>query len=360
MRSQPLRPTAGPWSEASKVVIRVMADAIARLSLANSYADAIIRNGGKFTKYPKPLLATLANGETKPIVTGYLQVDVEVLTPAGKVMLPQWHVDVMQGTTTENLLYLGQNEEAELGLKTYRDQLVEVAKRQEAKRLKTSGKKGATSTNVQIDGKARKVVFPSGEQPCFKCRLTKPTAMRTNVETAQADGRLFVGQDGWNLQKEVQYLFDPRADESYITTAAITNQEMKLEGKRGKVNVRAHDLEPSVAQFLGVAKPSYCHRVRSKVYLLPDDQMDTVKKLPILPHVILRVIDSPVTVVVLGRQEYRELLERRDEDLSFNDQPETSDAVIDNRLDAMLEAAKRAGMSKAGLKRARRMIQDRF
>ena len=125
------------------------------------------------------VLATLANGETKPIITGFLKTDLEVETPAGKVILPDWHIDVMQGPSKECLLYLGQREEQELKLKSYRDQLTEVARqRQEkGKRFKGTtdagtGRKQPTATRVEIDGKLSKVVFRPGEQPRFKIQRT--------------------------------------------------------------------------------------------------------------------------------------------------------------------------------------------
>ena len=99
-----------------------------RATVTEAYAEKIIKAGGTYHKYDRPLMATLANGETKPIVTGYLRADVEVTTPAGKVILTNWHVDVMQGSTDECLLYMGQKEERELNLKPYKDQPTELAR----------------------------------------------------------------------------------------------------------------------------------------------------------------------------------------------------------------------------------------
>ena len=39
-----------------------------------------------------------------------------------------------------------------------------------------------------------------------------------------------------------EYVVDPRVAESYVTTAALYGQEMKLEGRRSDVTVRAHDI----------------------------------------------------------------------------------------------------------------------
>ena len=91
----------------------------------------------------------------------------------------------------------------------------------------------------------------------------------------------------------------------------------------------------------------------------PDEQHDVVRKLTILPHVVMRVIDSPVAAVITGRQENRILTKRRNEDLCLGDAENDPDQ-IDLRLDEILEAAKQAGMSVAGLKRAEGVIRQRF
>ena len=334
-----------------------------RATITEAYAKAIIDSGGKYTEYAEPLLATLANGETKPIIMGFMQTDVEVVTPAGKVILPEWHVDVLKGPTNEHLLYLGAKEETELKLKSFKDQLTEFARTQQGLKKKARlAKDGntATATQVKIDGKLGKVVFEPGQQPRFKCRLSKPTVNPT-FEPVTEDGKLFVGESGWQLQRGTKYVIDPMATESYVTTAAIAGREMKLEGKRGTVEVRAHDLETHVADWMGQHNPTYQHRVRAPLYVLPDDSHDYVRRLTVLPHVILRVVDSPVAAVVLGRPEHRSLLERLDEDLGAGENAESSEEeAVEHRLNEMLEAARLAGMSKKGLARARVLLKETF
>ena len=89
-----------------------------KATVTDAYAKEIIKAVGAYHEYDRPLMATLANGETKPIIKGYIRADVEVTTPAGNVVLTNWHVDVMQGPTSEKLLYMGQREERELNLKS--------------------------------------------------------------------------------------------------------------------------------------------------------------------------------------------------------------------------------------------------
>ena len=203
-----------------------------RATVSNAYADAIIKAGGHFEQYEKPLLATLANGAVKPIISGFLLADLEVETPAGKVVLPQWHIDVMQGPTTDHLLYLGQREQAELNLKTFQEQLTEVAKRRNEKEGRSAGKKllrnNATSTQVQLNGRMRTVTFIPGAQPRYKRKLSAGARpVRSRFDEVCEDGKLFVGDEGWQVQHEVKYLVDPRAKMSYVTTAALAHHEIR-------------------------------------------------------------------------------------------------------------------------------------
>ena len=333
-----------------------------KATITEAYAQEIVKAGGSYQEYDHPLLATLANGEVKPIIAGYIRAYVEVTTPAGKVVLTNWHVDVMQGPTKERLLYMGQREEQELNLKSYKDQLTELARESKMntkKAVHVNTPADNTNTRVQINGKMRKVVFNPGQQPLFKRRLATGQVIRGAQEKLIDDGTLFVNAKGWGLQNKVKYVVDPRVDESYVTTAALYGQEMSLEGKARDVEVRAHDIEKNLAEWLGAPKPRYKLRVRSKLYVLPDEQHDIVRKLTILPNVIMRVIDSPVAAVIIGRDENRILRERRDENLGLGSAP-NDDTKMDLRLDEIIEAAWQAGMSTAGLKRAENLLRRRF
>ena len=333
-----------------------------KATVTDAYAKEIIKAVGAYHEYDRPLMATLANGETKPIIKGYIRADVEVTTPAGNVVLTNWHVDVMQGPTSEKLLYMGQREERELNLKSYKEQLTELA--QKSKKAKKalnvdSPADETTNTRVQIDGKMRKVIFNPGQQPMFKRRLA--TGLENDTPNAQTmdDGTLFVNKDGWGLQKKVKYVVDPRVTETYVTTAALYGQEMKLEGKHNNVEIRAHDIEAGLTKWLGAPKPRFKLRMRGQLYVLPDEQHDIVMKLTILPNVVMRVIDSPVAAVIFGRDESRLLTQRRDEDLGLGDTVNDPEQ-INLRIEEMVEAARQAGMSAGGLRRASKMVRERF
>ena len=99
-----------------------------RATVSHVFAKELQKNGQKLWKYNPPRVAILANGAKKPIIAGYMVCDIMVRTKAGEVVLPETKVDVLEGPETEHILYLGKEEEARLGLRTYAEQLEDVAK----------------------------------------------------------------------------------------------------------------------------------------------------------------------------------------------------------------------------------------
>ena len=79
-------------------------------------------------------------------------------------------------------------------------------------------------------------------------------------------------------QQKVQYIIDPSVQESYITTAAIAGQEMKLEGKPSSAKIGCYDLDDNLKKWLGVQRPQYQCRVRSRLFVLPDAHSNLVQR----------------------------------------------------------------------------------
>ena len=143
----------------------------------------------------------------------------------------------MQGVNDDFLLYVGQKEEAELKLTSYRDQLTELARKRNAgakavkKSLSTHQNPNQTNTTqVSNNGKYSTVVFRPGEQPRFKRKLQRRLKTTADNSPVQNDGMSHVGKFGWQMQKKVKYVVDPACSGTYVTTAAIAGQEVKLEG----------------------------------------------------------------------------------------------------------------------------------
>ena len=78
-------------------------------------------------KYEPWKNAKLADGTLKPLISGYCVANVVLKTKAGKVLLPQTHIDILQGPEDGNLLYVGQVEEARLGLRSFKAQIESLA-----------------------------------------------------------------------------------------------------------------------------------------------------------------------------------------------------------------------------------------
>ena len=194
---------------------------------------------------------------------------------------------------------MGQREESELSLKSYSEQRAELASKRNSgaesganavvkNRLNTD----QTFTQVKNGRKVTKVVFRPGEHPQYKRRLGTVAPAAVPRESTFSDGELHVGDAGWQLQQKVQYVLDPAVQESYITTAAVANQKINLEGKADTAKIGCYDLDENLKDWLGVARPHNQCKVRSKIYVLSDAHSNLVRRLTILDNVIFRVVDS--------------------------------------------------------------------
>ena len=339
-----------------------------KATIGNVYAEALARQGHEVIKYEKPLKATLCDGSEQDAIIGYVIADVELKTPAGKVILERTHVDVLQGPEREFILYIGKREEARLNLKSYAQQLEEAAARAEADLIVppedgAEQKDDADETRTTRMAEGEKTVektFKPAQQPRFKKRLARRDPRATSQGEVLNDGQAFVGEGGWDAMREVKYLREPAAEETYVTTAALSEKDESKVVEDSKVRVAAYDLDLKVQEWMGAEKARYSKRVRVDLRVLPDENKDLIKRLTILPDTVVRVVDSPVPAVVIGKEEMRRLLERRSEQLDAGPSEENSDPGIDLRLREQLEGAKLAGMSRKGLRRSEKMIRKRF
>ena len=92
--------------------------------------------------------------------------------------------------------------------------------------------------------------------------------------------------------------------------------------------------------------------------ILPDENRDTVRRLTLVKNVVCRVVESNKPALIIGKDVYGALLERKDEQLEVGASPEVDDEGIMHRLEEMLDNAKLQGMSEKGLKRARYLIME--
>ena len=177
-----------------------------RATISEVFAQQLETKGISMSKYSPPRTAILANGAKVPSILGYLVADVMVKTRAGEVILPQTKIDVLKGPETKAMLYLGKEEEARLGLKTYAEQLEDVAalrKRQPEQKGEniSPGAKVAKKTQVSADKIRRTMYKPiphngSGGDEVFTC--VKTLQKSPIVENAKdlEDGIAFLGESG--------------------------------------------------------------------------------------------------------------------------------------------------------------------
>ena len=148
-------------------------------------------------KYDKPRPAKLADGSIKDLVTGYCVADVELVTRAGPVILVRNHIDILDGPETSNLLYIGEAEERRLKLKSYAQQLEELAAK---KGLAKKQDKEVCREGCSHEVKSREVkgsaCLGPGEEKTEECSRYKAALSNKPVVT---DGKACVGNHNWKV-----------------------------------------------------------------------------------------------------------------------------------------------------------------
>ena len=196
--------------------------------------------GHKINWYDNPKKDKLADGSVQSIILDYSIVDVELVTRVGKVILARTHVDVIQGPEEELLLYVGEAEEKRLKLRSFADQIEDLAKR-----IGLAAKTKRKSPDFET---AR--VAEAGK--CFRQQSTESgTGYTASGKVVQGDGYAYVGEQDWWSQTQTEYLFEPLAEDCYITTAALADSKgLEREGLP-EGGVAATDLEPAIRRWLG-------------------------------------------------------------------------------------------------------------
>ena len=89
-----------------------------KATVGTAYAQNLQAQGVKINKYDNPKPAKLCDGTVQNVITGYLVADVELLTRAGPIILPETHIDILEGpeqNTKQFALYRsGRREAAEI------------------------------------------------------------------------------------------------------------------------------------------------------------------------------------------------------------------------------------------------------
>ena len=168
-----------------------------------------------------------------------------------------------------------------------------------------------------------------------------------------ADGRMYVGQRGWDASRSVPYVIDDSTEHIYVTTAALAADYQKLSPSR------APELDPATTNWIADAELKIVGEAMSDLRILPDLARDTVHRLSKLPNVYVKVVESAKLGVVLGRQALRLLSEWQEDIHHIECQPFDDDDEIRARLEERLDQAKLNGMSAAGLQKLRKLVFDK-
>ena len=214
------------------------------------------------------------------MISGYCIADVVLRTKAGKVILPQTHIDVLQGPESGNLLYVGQVEEQRLGLKSFRKQIESLAadithgkKKQPTAPKKAKADAETLETKMKVDGDFKTVKFIVGQQPAYKRRLQ--LGMTDDVYgkdpgAVQADGFAFAGDRNWKALQKTPYVMDPFTQGIYVTTAAVAGQYLKLAKQPPPQPVKTYDLSQEIRDWLGDKAGAYTCEIKLDVRVGPE------------------------------------------------------------------------------------------
>ena len=176
-----------------------------RATVGHHFAKKIEESGVKMEFFKEPRLATLANGAKVPAIIGQFVSDIELLTSAGIVELPGTTVDILKGPEQGNLLYIGREEESRLCLKSYRDQLAEVAlrtaslERNEPVAVSNPNAKTGSPQKRKPEISAKPARKPAAKPDAgggVKRRLGK-TCDPAPLKAVESDGFAFASEGSW-------------------------------------------------------------------------------------------------------------------------------------------------------------------
>ena len=119
--------------------------------------------------------------------------------------------------------------------------------------------------------------------------------------------------------------------------------------------------------WLGVNDPDLIGELTATIRVVPHghkvgkyEDYELVRRLTTLPNLEFEVIESDEPAVVLGLSDKKKLERRKVEGLEMDPDDKDQEAEIELRLQEQLDAAKLAGMSSAGIKRADNLIRKKY
>ena len=165
-----------------------------RATCGSRYAKRLEKAGAKVVYFQQPKPAKLADDSVKDAILGYCVADIELVTKAGTVILPRSHIDVLDGPETANLIYIGEAEEKRLKLRSYAEQLEDLAER--GRKIKPKAPDKCSKQNCcDIERKVDAGTEGSGagveRRERFKASITSRPVL--------ADGHACIGEHNWQV-----------------------------------------------------------------------------------------------------------------------------------------------------------------
>ena len=68
-----------------------------KATVSAAYAKKLKKAGVEIVEYDDWKTAQLADGTSKPMISGHCIADIVIRTKAGEVILPRTHIDILQG-----------------------------------------------------------------------------------------------------------------------------------------------------------------------------------------------------------------------------------------------------------------------
>ena len=127
------------------------------------------------------------------------------------------------------------------------------------------------------------------------------------------EGEAYVGTQNWLTLTRTPCVFEPLAQECYVTTAALKGCDVVAGRELLERGVGILDLDQEIRDWMGCEGMigKYVKEVVVSLRVLPDENRDTVRKLKHVLNVTCRVVESSVPALVIGRGVHHHLLERK-------------------------------------------------
>ena len=140
----------------------------------------------------------------------------------------------------------------------------------------------------------------------MKEKIESKVKAALNGRPVFADDHACVGEHNWQVLTRTPYVFEPLAQECYVTTAALRGSDVNTAKEMLGGGVVILDLDRNVKEWMGISgvlNGTYTSEVELTLRLFPDENKDTIRRLTKVLNVKCRVVKSEVPALVVGRNQ---------------------------------------------------------